>query len=71
MSEYRAVIVGGVTDRWTKKGKEKEMADLSQRLNAECREGERLHSFEHVPTVGGITGKQTGVVLLAIYERGG
>jgi hypothetical protein len=66
--DYRAVLVGNVTDKWTKRGQEKEMEALSQRLNAQGSPGWRLHSLQPVPVFGGLSHQQTGVVLLAVYE---
>jgi Domain of unknown function (DUF4177) len=69
MSEYRTSPVGTVSDRFTKKGKENEMEQLSGTITAQAAEGWRLHSLQPVPIFGGLTSKQTGVELLAIFER--
>jgi Domain of unknown function (DUF4177) len=68
MPEYRTSLVGTVSDRWTKKGKEKEMEQLSRTITAQAAEGWRLHSLQPVPIFSGLTSKQTGVELLAIFE---
>jgi hypothetical protein len=67
--EYRTSLVGTVSDRWTKKGKEKEMEQLLGTITAQAAEGWRLHSLQPVPIFGGLTSKQIGVELLAIFER--
>jgi hypothetical protein len=70
MPRYASRIVGNVTDRWTKKGQEREMEALSATLTANAQEGWRLHSLQPVPVFGGISQKQAGVILLAVYEQG-
>jgi hypothetical protein len=52
MPNYQAVLVGNVSDRWTKKGREQEMAALSSTLSNAAQEGWRLHSMQPVPTDG-------------------
>jgi hypothetical protein len=69
MPTYQAMLAGNVTDRWTKKGQQQEMAVLSQNLSRAAQEGWRLHSVQPVPVFGGISQKQTGTVLLAIFEH--
>lgn len=69
MPEYQTSLVGTVSDYWTKKGKEQEMEQLSRTITAKSAEGWRLHSLQPVPIFGGLTGKQSGVELLAIFER--
>jgi hypothetical protein len=66
---YATRIVGNVTDRWTKKGREQEMEALSAAVSMNAQEGWRLHSLQPVPMFGGISQKQTGVILLAVYEH--
>ena len=69
MTTYRSVIVGNVSDRWTKHGQQQEMDDLSDALTAEAEDGWELHSIQPVPVFGGLSQKQTGVVLLAVFEN--
>lgn len=69
MPEYRTSLVGSVSDRCTKKGKEQEMEQLSRTITARAAEGWRLHSLQPVRIFGGLTSKQSGVELLAIFER--
>lgn len=69
MSEFKSVLVGNVTDRWTKKGKEQEMQALSIALTQGSADGWRLHSVQPIDVFGGFSQKQTGTVLLAVYER--
>lgn len=45
------------------------MDQLSRTISAQAAEGWRLHSLQPVPIFGGVTSKQTGVELLAIFER--
>ena len=66
---YATRIVGDVTDRWTKKGREREMEALSANLSANAQEGWRLHSLQFVPVFGSFTQNQTGTILLAVYEH--
>jgi hypothetical protein len=53
MPRYKAVLAGNVSERWTKKGREQEMATLSTTLTMESEEGWRLHSVQPVPIFGG------------------
>ena len=69
MPQYATRIVGNVTDRWTKKGQAREMEALSASVTSNAQEGWRLHSLQPVPVFGGISQKQTGVILLAVYEH--
>jgi hypothetical protein len=69
MPEYRTSLVGTVSDCWTKKGKQHEMETLSRTITAQAAEGWQLHSLQPVPIFGGLTSKQSGVELLAIFER--
>ena len=68
MPRYKALIAGNVSERWTKKGREQQMATLSTTLSSEGDDGWRLHSVQPVPVFGGFSQKQTGLVLLAVYE---
>jgi hypothetical protein len=69
VAQYKTVLVGNVSDRWTKKGKEREMDALSAAINSHAQEGWTLHSIEPTPVFGGLTQKQTGVVLLGVFSR--
>lgn len=69
MTKYRTVLVGNVTDRWTKRGQQEEMDLLSEALTDEAEGGWKLHSLQPVPLFGGFSQKQTGVLLLAIFEH--
>jgi hypothetical protein len=68
MPTFRTVLAGNVTDKWTKKGREQEMAALSQVLTSQAVSGWRLHSVQPVPVFGGFSDKQTGTVLPAVFE---
>jgi hypothetical protein len=68
MPEYATRVVGNVTDRWTKKGREKEMHALSATISQYSQEGWRLHSMQPVAVFS--MGKASGTVLLAVYEKG-
>ena len=67
--QYTTRIVGNLTDRWTKKGREQEMETLSAAVSMNAQPGWRLHSLQPVPVFGGLSQKQTGVILLAVYEH--
>ncbi len=45
------------------------MEQLSRSVTAQASEGWRLHSLQPAPIFGGLTGKQSGVELPAIFER--
>lgn len=70
MAEYKAVSVGNVSGRWTKKGQAEEFAKLSGALTGESQGGWHLHSVQPIPVFGTVSNKQTGVLLLAVYARG-
>lgn len=67
MPEYAARLVGNVTDRWTKRGQEKEMVSLSTTISSYAQEGWRLHSLQPISLV--FMGKAHGISLLAVYEK--
>jgi Domain of unknown function (DUF4177) len=67
MPEYAARLVGNVTDRWTKKGKEREMEALSSSITQYAQEGWRLHSIQPVPIF--FMGRTQQTALLAVYEH--
>jgi hypothetical protein len=69
MPQYAARLVGNVTDRWTRKGQEREMEALSATMTLYAQEGWRLHSLQPITVFGAFGGKATGTVLLAVYER--
>jgi hypothetical protein len=68
MPQYKTVLVDNVSDRWTKKGKEREMEALSAAINSQAQQEWRLHSIEPTPVFGGLTQKPTGVVLLGAFS---
>lgn len=70
MAEYKTALIGNVSDKWTKKGREREMEVLSSTINEQANGGWSLHSIEPTPIFGGISQKQTGVVLLGVFHRG-
>jgi hypothetical protein len=45
------------------------MEALSAAVSMNAQEGWRLHSLQFVPVIGGISQKQTGTILLAVYEH--
>jgi hypothetical protein len=55
--QYATRLVGNVSDRWTKKGREREMEQLSQAVTANAQDGWRLHSLQPVTIYGGMSGK--------------
>jgi hypothetical protein len=67
MPQYATRLVGNVTDRWTKKGQEKEMEALSATVSQYAQEGWRLHSIQPIALFS--FGKAAGTILLAIYEK--
>ncbi|HYP22406.1 MAG TPA: hypothetical protein VEV43_02435 [Actinomycetota bacterium] len=64
--QYRTALVGNVSNRWTKRGAEQEMNQLTATINS-FGQGSRLHSVQPIP-VFNIAGNQTGITLLAVYE---
>lgn len=69
MPEYATRLVGNVTNRWTSRGQEQEMSQLSANVSFYAKDGWRLHSIQPIPVVGGISREHQGVVLMATYER--
>jgi hypothetical protein len=67
MPEYAARLVGNVTDRWTKKGREREMEALSATINEYAQDGWRLHSIQPIALFS--FGTAAGTVLLGVYEK--
>jgi hypothetical protein len=68
MPPYRRGLAGNVTDEWTKRGREREMATLSQVLTSQAVSSWQLHSVQPIPVLGGFSDKQTGTVLLTVFE---
>lgn len=68
MTEYKCGLYA-ITNRWTEKGKEQEMASLARFLSTSAPGGFGLHSVQNVPVFGGFGGKQAGQALLVIWEK--
>jgi hypothetical protein len=67
MPQYATRLVGNVTDRWTKKGREREMEALSATVEQYAQDGWRLYSIQPIPVFS--MGKAQGTVLLGVYEK--
>jgi hypothetical protein len=67
MPEYATRLVGNVTDRWTKTGREREMDALSLAVSQYAQDEWRLHSILPISLFS--MGRASGTVLLAVYEK--